>query len=454
MADFINTRDEMGEAQAFAALVAHTLTELKEDGVTSIGTRALYKNTGLQSVEFPAVTSAGNYAMAECTGLAEAKFPALTTPGTYMFQKCSALSGISLPEATTIKEYGFADCTNLAAVSAPKVTSVAKNAFRNCTKLKSLALPLATSVAADMISGSGVEVVDMSGKVTVAAKAFENAGHFAHLILRNAQLCPLSNVSGLAKTVVINYGWIYVPTDLVDTYKAATNWSTYADHIVSIDEYPKALGNITDTWDEIFAAEDDGSYVTKYSVGDTKEIKIGDTTAIMQIAAINGDTLSDDSGNAPITWVCCAFYGNRAMNATNTTSGGWPATAMRTYLVDTVLPSLPASVRAHIKTVKKTYFDYGSSSVKTSDDAIWLLSTREVCFTGSALKETNGVQYSDLFTDNASRIKYEDLAKSSANIWWLRSANSSANFYYVDSSGTNNYGSASNSFGVVFGFCT
>ena len=37
----------------------------------------------------------------------------------------------------------------------------------------------------------------------------------------------------------------YVPTSLVDTYKSATNWSTYAEQIRAIEDYPEITGGAT-----------------------------------------------------------------------------------------------------------------------------------------------------------------------------------------------------------------
>jgi hypothetical protein len=37
-------------------------------------------------------------------------------------------------------------------------------------------------------------------------------------------------------------GYIYVPAALVDSYKGATNWSTYAAQIRAIEDYPEITG--------------------------------------------------------------------------------------------------------------------------------------------------------------------------------------------------------------------
>ena len=40
-------------------------------------------------------------------------------------------------------------------------------------------------------------------------------------------------------------GYIYVPAALVDSYKAASNWSTYANQIRAIEDYPDICGGET-----------------------------------------------------------------------------------------------------------------------------------------------------------------------------------------------------------------
>ena len=37
-------------------------------------------------------------------------------------------------------------------------------------------------------------------------------------------------------------GYVYVPSALVNSYKSATNWSTYADQIRAIEDYPDITG--------------------------------------------------------------------------------------------------------------------------------------------------------------------------------------------------------------------
>ena len=333
-------------------------------------------------------------------------------------------------------------------------TVIAANAFNGATALVT-ATTSANVIGSSAFNGcTALTTVDLTGvsAAEIAANAFNGCTKLAHLIIRSGSVGTLSATSALTGTKIANgRGAIYVPAALVDTYKAATNWSTYANQIYPITAYPMTdFSSITDSWDEIFAAEADGTYATKYSVGDTKQIDVNGTQVYMQVAAIDGDELADGSGNAKISWVAESIPNTQKMNSSDTTTGGWPATLMRTYLRDTVFPTLPSNVRAAIKEVTKTYYDYASSSTKSETDTIWIPSYREVGF--GTNKEDSGVIYSGLFNSNDKRIKYN--AAGSAAYWWLRSAGSGGHFYVVNGSGNSSYNTASNSSGVVFGFCT
>ena len=91
-------------------------------------------------------------------------------------------------------------------------------------------------------SNCRLSTIDISKSVSIVANNFSGAHGLCHLILRSSTLCALSNTSAFTNTGIANgIGWIYVPSDLVDSYKSATNWSTYADQIVPINEYPRDL---------------------------------------------------------------------------------------------------------------------------------------------------------------------------------------------------------------------
>ena len=58
------------------------------------------------------------------------------------------------------------------------------------------------------------------------------------VVLRNTECVPTAAGNIFALTPIASgTGYIYVPRDLVDSYKAATNWSTYANQFRALEDY-------------------------------------------------------------------------------------------------------------------------------------------------------------------------------------------------------------------------
>ena len=84
----------------------------------------------------------------------------------------------------------------------------------------------------------------------IGPNAFSNCTNFTVLTLRGTSLASLANVSAFNTTPIKNgTGYIYVPSALVETYKTATNWSTYANQFRALEEYT-VDGTITGNLDE------------------------------------------------------------------------------------------------------------------------------------------------------------------------------------------------------------
>ena len=447
-----NTRDTIGDQATVDGLVNHTLTALEEDGVTTLGNYALKGNTALQSVNFPNCTNTGTYAFQNCTALETANLPVATTIGNYTFDGCKNLKTLTAPIVTTLNQYALQNCKSLNSLTMSGIRTVGNYAFAN-TGIGSIILPVCTSLGTYTGQGSRTSLVDLTNNIAISANKFNGAASLAALILRSSSLCSLT-ASALTGTAIANgIGYIYVPTDLLDTYKAASNWSTYASQIVDISEYPKQLQDetITDTWAEILAAESDGTYTTKYSVGDIKYVDVGGTQVAMQIVAMDADALADNSGSAKITWISKGLLDTTWMNPTNTTANGWAACSLRAWLRSVIYPQIETTVRGAIKEVTKTYKDVTTNSTLSIADTVWIPSMREIY--GGSSYENSGADYTALFAANADRIKRTGLG-ATASSWWLRSATGATSFYIVSIDGSSLGNSAGFAYGVALGFCT
>lgn len=162
-----------------AALLSNTMTELKNSIVTSLRSRACQSATALVTVNLPLVTTVGTYA--------------------------------------------FHGCSSLVTVTLPKLISIASQTFYSCTKLQR---------------------ADCGQLRNIPAQAFNGCPVLTELILRKtSSICTLGNVNGVNNTAIgKGTGYIYVPAALIEQYKAAANWSTFAAQFRAIEDYPDICG--------------------------------------------------------------------------------------------------------------------------------------------------------------------------------------------------------------------
>ena len=185
--------------------------------VTSIASNAFYNCYSLASITIPdGVTSIGQVAFTNCYSLASITIPdGVTSIGRYTFQMCPSLASITIPDGvTSVGETAFASCYSLASITIPDgVTSIGQVAFTNCYSLASITIP--------------------DGVTSIGRYAFSSCYSVAFYDFTACTAVPtLSDTNAFAGMAADCQ--IRVPAALVDAWKAATNWSTYADHIVGV----------------------------------------------------------------------------------------------------------------------------------------------------------------------------------------------------------------------------
>ena len=137
------------------------------------------------------------------------------------FFACTNLTTINLPKCTYIGGEAFASCKNLTTINLPECTSIGDSAFSNCTNLTTVNLPKCTYIECE---------------------AFRNCTNLTTIILSNNQVAYVDvNVFGMTPIAANGVGYVYVPDNLVDSYKTATTWSKYANQIKPISELPSEL---------------------------------------------------------------------------------------------------------------------------------------------------------------------------------------------------------------------
>lgn len=205
-------------------------------------------------------------------------------------------------------------------------------------------------------------------------------------------------------------------------------------------------------WSEIIAACQSGNVPASWVVGNYKNMTINGKAYRIDIIGKNHDTYAS-GGTAPLTFQMHDCYTEtKQMNSSNTNSGGWQNSAMRTTHLPAILNMMPAEVKAAIRDVqKKSSAGNQSSSIQTTNDKLFLLSEIEIFGSTTYSFAGEGKQY-DYYKAGNSKVKN---LSGGACFWWERSPRSSNSTSFCDvySSGSADASTASTSFGVAFGFC-
>ena len=274
-------------------------------------------------------------------------------------------------------------------------------------------------------------------------------------------------------------------------------------NVFVVDSYAVELSFVSSTlnnndWATIKSVSDAGQGANYWSIGDRKAVTLNGTVGNLSLsnvttyafiigfnhnamvegtnrihfqlakAALSGGTdvcFHDSSYNSIVSTT--GFF---SMNSSNTNSGGWESSQMRTNICGTSLSNysgtiiavIPAALRAVLKSVTKYTDNTGDgstvdSNVTATTDYFFLLSEFEV-FGSISYANANErhiqAQYAYYSAGN-SKIRYKHDDTSTPANWWLRSptAKYSYRFALVSVGAESYYSYAPFSSGFAPGFC-
>ena len=194
-----------------------------------------------------AYTLASNGTYATCIGIGEATETDIEIAVEYngvpvtvckssAFKDNTAITSVLIPDSiTTMDSYVFSNCTSLQSVTISKGLEQINGHMFEYTALSSITIPrnIARIEAYAFQECNKLANVIFSGNITyIGSLVFYWCGN-----LKRVDLSKCNSVPSLAATNAFSYTsnrlQIKVPAILIDQWKAATNWSTYADKIVT-----------------------------------------------------------------------------------------------------------------------------------------------------------------------------------------------------------------------------
>lgn len=187
------------------------------NSVTSINDNAFVHCHLLNNVIIPnSVTTIGRNIFLNCCLLDNVVIPnSVTSIDSAIFENCYSLKNIVIPNGvTTISASAFRDCHLLESITIPNsVTRINDNAFSNCYSLKSITIPN---------SVTGIYNYTFEMCTNIRLYDFSNATSIPNLYYHTTFI----DMNALCK--------IKVPSSLEESWKTATNWASYANHIEGV----------------------------------------------------------------------------------------------------------------------------------------------------------------------------------------------------------------------------
>ena len=181
-------------------LITGNLERLESNIKGTFNQYAFYGNTGLKYVSLPNIQYSKERIFYGCSNLETLLLPSLIGyTYQYLAYNCSKLATVDVHNTSYVSSYSFSNCAKLTRIELDRVGTIDTNAFNGCSALSTI-------------------------------------------IIRAEAVPTLGGTNAFTGTPIAkNTGYIYVPAALIDKYKAATNWSTYATQFREIENYPTVI---------------------------------------------------------------------------------------------------------------------------------------------------------------------------------------------------------------------
>ena len=179
----------------------------------------------------------GDGAYSGCTNLMSVRIPStVSSIGNRAFRGCTLLLDASIPDSvTSIDDYAFSGCTQLSYINLPNhLTSLGTNVFRNCLNFSTINIPKTLTYIpnACFYNCDGLSDIELPSSITsIGNEAFRDCSGLYNLVLHSTT--PPTLGSNALYNVNSNIR-ILVPSASVNTYKAASGWSDFANKIYPI----------------------------------------------------------------------------------------------------------------------------------------------------------------------------------------------------------------------------
>lgn len=209
-------------------------------------------NNTLQEYNSSEVTKVKPSTFRYATALQRVSLDNCLSVGFFAFDNCTGLMDVNLPKATRFEEQAFSytQIPSITEETFPALNYIGLRCFRNCPLTEFSKPNTHVSLGGIAFEGCGkLKKVDVLSFVNVEGNQgllFYNCAALEAFIIRRTDAVNVFVPNGgfQGSSIANGTGYIYVPSALVDSYKAASGWSRFADQIRAIEDYPEITGGL------------------------------------------------------------------------------------------------------------------------------------------------------------------------------------------------------------------
>ena len=217
--------------------------------VNSVGINNVINNF-INNVDFDLIDDEGIITTVNSTRLSGASvklkrlvLPALQSCSSQAFQNStvtSATIATENPDTCIIGASAFSPCTSMTEFIGGNIRSNSNDFIGGCTALEKIVFNSFYTENYAFRNNPNLKIVDFGySPIIKNASHFNNSPAIKAIVIRNTEgVITLDGTNPFVWLLNNVTGWyIYVPDELVEDYKVALQWSTFADYFAPLSEY-------------------------------------------------------------------------------------------------------------------------------------------------------------------------------------------------------------------------
>lgn len=212
---------------SYALAFSDKLVGIHGKSVEKLENCALYMCNSLTALDLPNLKVIETNGLYGCPLTTEITFPELTKLDSSSFNK-SIAEIINAPKLAVLLGQNFT-ASKIKELKAPQLTELPNLFMYRATQLQRAIFPNCNIVGNSAFEGcSNTEIIDLGHPLSVGGSAFDYVK--CDVYIRTPTLCNMLRPTNNFR------GRFLVPSELVDQYRKADNWSAWADNIFAIEE--------------------------------------------------------------------------------------------------------------------------------------------------------------------------------------------------------------------------